>query len=61
MEEVMKDLLQGRDEEEAGTHNDLGQGQEGVNVLALQALSDLREPMTEAVGYQDSSSEVQQK
>ena len=58
---MMKDFLQGRDEEEAGAHDDLSQGQEGVNILALQTLPDLRKPMTEAVGYQDSSTKIQQK
>ena len=59
MEKVMDDLLEARDEEEAGAHDDLGHGEEGVDLLVLHALPHLGQPVTETVGNQDSSTKIQ--
>ena len=61
VEEVVQDLLQGGDEEEAGAHDDLSQGEEGVDVPALDALPDLGEPVTETVCYQDATTNVEKE
>ena len=57
----MDDLLEAGDEEEAGAHDDLGHGEEGVDLMVLHALPHLGQPVTETVGDQDTSANIEEE